>query len=142
GLSSDGKSLIATGPGQNGWLTLWAIALDGSGVKQVSPDVSADVVEVFSDHFSGVPTGVRLGGINSKVHWLDPATQARVESVARAFPGRLVSVYDRSLDGSRVLTEVEDRSHPPIYYLVDFKTHGATIIGEAYPALDHVTLGS
>ncbi|MGA7541086.1 MAG: S9 family peptidase [Steroidobacteraceae bacterium] len=141
GLSSDGKSLIATGPGQDGWVRLWAIALDGAGAKQISPDVPADVVDVIYDHFSGVPTGIKLGGIDPQVHWLDPATQARDESVARAFPGRIVSVYDHSQDGSRVVAEVEDRSHPPVYYLVDFKTHGATLIGEAYPALDNVTLG-
>jgi dipeptidyl aminopeptidase/acylaminoacyl peptidase len=141
GLSPDGKSLMATGPGQDGLVRLWSIALDGSGVKQISPDVSADVVDVIYDHFSGMPTGVKLGGIDPQVYWLDPATQARDESVAHAFPGRIVSVYDHSQDGSRVVAEVEDRSHPPVYYLVDFKTHGATLIGEAYPALDNVTLG-
>ena len=74
--------------------------------------------------------------------WLDAAAQMRYESVARAFPGRVLTVYSRSEDGTRVLAEVEDRSHPPIYYLVDFKTHGATIVGDAYPGLDNVTLGS
>ena len=142
GLSSDGKSIFAAGPGKDGWMRLWSVALDGSGATQVSPDVSADVVDIIYDHFSGVPTGVKLGGIDAQVHWLDPAAQVRVESVARAFTGREVSVYDHSQDGSRVLAEVQDRSHPPIYYLVDFKTHAATIIGEAYPALDKVTLGT
>ena len=142
GLGADGKSVIAAGPGKEGWIRLWAVALDGSGAKRISPDVSADVVSILYDHFSGLPTGVELGGIDPQVRWLDPAAQVRFESVARAFPGRQVSVYDHSQDGSRVLAEVEDRSHPPIYYLVDFKTHGATLIGEAYPALEKVTLGS
>ena len=142
GLGSDGKSVFAEGPSKDGWIRLWAIALDGSGAKQVSPDVPADVVDIIYDHFSGLPTGVKLGGVDSKVRWLDPAAEVRDESVARAFPGREVSVYDHSRDGSRVLAEVQDRSHPSVYYLVDFKTHGATLIGEAYPALDKVTLGS
>jgi len=142
GLSSDGKSVFVEGPSKDGWVRLWTVALDGSGAKQVSPDVSADVVDVIYDHFSGVPTGVKLAGIHPQVHWFDPAAEARDESVARAFPGREVSVYDHSQDGSRVLAAVQDRSHPPIYYLVDFKTHGATIVGEAYPALDKVALGS
>ena len=142
GLSSDGKSVFVEGPSKDGWMRLWSVALDGSAAKQVSPDVSADVVDVIYDHLSGVPTGVKLAGIHPQVHWFDPAAEARDESVARAFPGREVSVYDHSQDGSRVLAAVQDRSHPPIYYLVDFKTHGATIVGEAYPALDKVPLGS
>jgi dipeptidyl aminopeptidase/acylaminoacyl peptidase len=38
--------------------------------------------------------------------------------------------------------QVQDSSHPPVYYLVDFNTHRADIIGEAYPALDNMTLGT
>lgn len=142
GLGSDGKSVFALGPSKEGWVRLWAIALDGSGEKQVSPDVPKDVIDVVYDHFSGVPTGVRFGGLDPQTSWLDPTAEVRVESVARAFPGREVSVYDHSQDGSRVLAEVQDRSHPPVYYLVDFRTHGATLVGEAYPALDAVTLGA
>ena len=142
GRSSDGKSIIATGPSQNGRVTLWAIALDGSGAKDLLPDASADVADVIVDRFTGVPMGVDLAGLNSTVRWLDAAAQQRGESIARAFPGRETSVYTHSLDGSRVLVEIDDRSHPPIYYLVDFKTHRADIVGEAYPGLDNVTLGA
>jgi dipeptidyl aminopeptidase/acylaminoacyl peptidase len=138
-LSQDGKSVIATGPGQDGFVRLWAIALDGSGAKDLVPDLSADVVDVIVDRFSGAPVGVDLG--DSKVRWLDTAAQARYESVARAFPGIDVAVYGYSQDGSRVLAEVQDRSHPPIYYLVDFNTGHADIVGEAYPALEKVVLG-
>jgi len=140
-LSQDGKSAIATGPGPDGIVRLWAIALDGSGIRDLMPDLSTDVVDVILDRFSGVPVGVNLGGTDSKVRWLDRAAQARYDSIARAFPGLDVSVYGYSRDGRRVLAEVEDRSHPPIYYLVDFDTGRADPLGDAYPALEKVTLG-
>ena len=142
GLSSDGKSIIASGPRRDGWIGLLAIARDGSGAKDLLPDEAADVQGVILDRFSGTPVGVEFGGIDPQVRWLDTAAQVRYESIARAFPGRQVAVYGHSQDGSRVVAEVQDRSHPPIYYLVDFKTHRADTIGEAYPALANVTLGS
>lgn len=147
GLGPDGKSVIATGPGKDGWVGLWTIALDGSGARQMHQKVAAntentDVEDVIRDRFSGLPVGAVLGGLEPTTWWLDAGAQMRYESVARAFPGRILTVYSRSEDGTRLLAEVEDRSHPPIYYLVDFKTHGATIVGDAYPGLDNVTLGS
>ena len=142
GLSADGKSIIAMGPDKDHWIRVWAIALDGSGKKQVSPDVAADVVDVVTDRFSGVPVEIQLGGRDPQTDWLDNSAQVRFESIARAFPGRTVAVYSHSRDGSRVVAEVQDRSHPPIYYLVDFNTHRADIVGEAYPALGKVTLGA
>jgi dipeptidyl aminopeptidase/acylaminoacyl peptidase len=142
GLGADGNSIIATGPDKSGWTKLWAIALDGSGAKDLLPDIAADVTEVIPDRFSGVPAGVELGGLEPKVRWIDTAAEARFESVARAFPGRHVVVYSRSQDGSRLIAEVADRSHPPVYYLVDFKSHRADIVGAEYPALANVTLGS
>jgi dienelactone hydrolase len=142
GLSADGKSVIATGPDKSGWVKLWAIALDGSGAKDLLPDAAADVMEVIPDRFSGAPAGVELGGLEPRIRWIDPAAQWRYESVAAAFPGREVAVYSRSQDGSRLIAEVQDRSHPPVYYLVDLKTHRADIVGEEYPALANVTLGS
>jgi dipeptidyl aminopeptidase/acylaminoacyl peptidase len=141
GLGTDEKSVIASGPGKDGWITLWAVPLDGSAAKQLSPDAPEDVVDVIGDRFSGAPVGVVLGGADPQLHWFDTAAMVRYESVAHAFPDRRVSVYSRSQDGSRLIAEVDDRSHPPIYYLVDFKSHRADIVGEAYPALDKVALG-
>lgn len=141
GVSADGKSVLATGPGKQGWVRLWAIGLDGSGSKDLTPGQSADVEGVIRDRFTGAPVGVQLGGLQPKVQWLDTTAEARYESVAHAFPGHEVSVDSRSADGSRVIAEVQGQSAPPMYYLVDFKAHRADIVGEAYPGLDNVALG-
>ena len=142
GVSSDGKSVIATGPADQGWIKLWGIALDGSGSKDLLPHADADVEGVIRDRFSGVPVAAQLGGPESKTVWLDDAARIRHDSVAHAFSGREVAVYSRSEDGSRVIAEVEGPSQPPVYYLVDFGSHRADIVGEAYPGLDNVTLGA
>jgi dipeptidyl aminopeptidase/acylaminoacyl peptidase len=120
---------------------LWAVALDGSGSKDLLPDVDADVEGVLRDRISGSPVAAQLGGPDPHRAWLDGAAQARHDSVAHAFSGHEVHVYGRSEDGSRVIAEVEGPSHPPIYYLVDFKRHSADIVGDAYPGLDNIALG-
>lgn len=142
GVSQDGKSISAAGPDENGRMRLWTVALDGSGARDISPDASADISDIIDDDFSGAIEGVVFGGANSRIGWLDPAAKMRYESVAHAFPGREVTVDSHSQDGSRVVAEVEDLPHPPTYYLIDFKTHRADIVGEAYPGLDNVPLGS
>ena len=145
GLTADGKSVIATGPEKDGsgWDRLWAIALDGSGARELhqSDGADADVEYVVNDRFSGTPVKAVLGGLDAKFWWLDTATQTIDESVAHAFPGQFVRVYSRSEDGTRVVARVVGPTNAAVYYLIDFKTHGADIIGEAYPGLDHVTLG-
>lgn len=141
GLSLDGKSLIGTGPGKNGWITVWAIALDGSGAKDLLPNEHADVERVFRDRFTGAPVGALLGGLQEKISWFDARAATTFESVAHAFPGRHVRITTKSQDGGRVVAEVWGDSFPSIYYLIDFKTHRADIVGETYPGLEHTALG-
>jgi dipeptidyl aminopeptidase/acylaminoacyl peptidase len=141
GVCTCGNSVVATAPDARGRIGLWAVALDGSGTKELLPDATADVEDVIRDRFSGAPVGVDLGGLDAKARYFDPTTGSRNESVARAFPGAVVNVYSRSEDGSRVIAKVEGPSRPPVYYLVDFNSHHADIVGEAYPGLDNVALG-
>ena len=141
GISSDGKSVIGTAPDSGGRIRLWAVALDGSGAKNLVPSAGADVEGVISDPFSGVPVAAALGGLDRQVEWIDPAAKSRFESIAHAFGAAQVDMYSRSADGSRVIARVEGPSRPPVYYLVDFNTHHADIVGEAYPGLDNVALG-
>lgn len=141
-LSPDGKTVFATGRRKDGHIALWAIALDGSGMKELLSDPTRDVLGILSDSYSGAPIAARLRGREPAIHWIDSAAEARYESVEHAFTGRQVTISSRSRDASRLIVQVQDSSHPPVYYLVDFNTHRADIIGEAYPALDNVTLGT
>ncbi len=119
---------------------LWAIPLDGSAPTRMLPTVSQPVRSVAFSRYSGTPTAVWVGRALPRRIWLDTAAHTRYQSVARAFPGREVRVYDHTRDGKAVMAEVEGSGSPPVYYLVNFATGHAMIAGEAYPQLDHVAL--
>ncbi|HUY83175.1 MAG TPA: hypothetical protein VMU86_01265, partial [Steroidobacteraceae bacterium] len=118
GLSADGKAIIATAPDTDGHGRLWSVPLDGSVAKNLIPGASGDVEYVIQDPFSGAPVGVSIGALDPTTRWFDDAAHMRYESIARAFPGRDVTLSSRSQDGSRVVAKVEGPSYPPIYYLV------------------------
>lgn len=141
GLSSDGRAVLAMGANGRKTTKLWSIPLDGSGAQALIDDPERDVLSVHDDPLTGAPLAVNLGGLSSETAWLDKQAEARHKAVARAFPGRDVLVVGRSEDGQRVVARVEGPSHPPVYYLVDFRVNRADIVGEAYPALADVKLG-
>jgi cephalosporin-C deacetylase-like acetyl esterase len=141
GISADGKTVVTVGPGDDGRVRLWSVPLDGSAPQDMFPDATDDVDFVLVDQFAGMPVGVRLGGVREQPRWLDADAERRYHTVAKAFPGREIFVYGRSQSNTRVLAQVQGPSSPPVYYLVDFTTHRADIVGEAYPALTDVALG-
>jgi dipeptidyl aminopeptidase/acylaminoacyl peptidase len=64
------------------------------------------------------------------------------DAISKAFKGKDTAVFERSADFKRIVAEVESPSSPPVYYLVDFGKGSADIIGEAYPSLADVPLGT
>lgn len=141
GVSVDGSSVIAIAPNDAGRKVLYSIALDGSGLKVLFEDPGNDVLTVYQDPFSLQPVGVWLGGTQEEFRWIDAQAEARFKSVSRAFPHRTVLVQGRSADGKRMLASVSSASQPAVYYLVDFGTHKADIVGDEYPALADIKLG-
>jgi len=141
GISADGKTVVTVGAGDDGRTRLWSAPLDGSAPKDIFPDATEDVDAIWFDRFTGTPVGVRLGGVQEQLRWFDADAERRYHTVAKAFPGRDVDLYGHSESNTRVLAQVQGPSSPPVYYLVDFTTHRADIVGEAYPALTDVALG-
>jgi dipeptidyl aminopeptidase/acylaminoacyl peptidase len=142
GLDADRHAILATMRGTDGRAHLWAIPLDGSAPTLMLHAVPQQVTSVSFARYADRPTAVWLGVRHPRRIWIDAAARLRYQSVAHAFPGREVSVLDHSQDGKKILAEVEDSSHPPVCYLVDFATHKAIIAGEAYPQLDHASLAN
>lgn len=142
GLTRDGKAVAAQGSDGTGRSKLWAIALDGSGAAVLADDPERDVVSAQYDPYTRQPIGAWLGGTDPEVRWFDADAEARFAKVARAFPGRSVELFGWSASGDRVLARVGGPSAPPVYYLVDFSARRADIVGEAYPALQEVPLGT
>lgn len=141
GLTADGEAVVAVGANGQTLSKLWAIPLDGSGARVLLEDSKYDVVAIATDRFTGNPVGARFGGPESEIRWFDPRAEAQQRSLVRAFPNRNVDLVSRSEDGQRLIARVSSSSVPATYYLVDFKTGRADIVGEAYPALANVALG-
>lgn len=141
-VSADGRSVLAIGTGGHKTSKLWSIPLDGSGARVLAEDPARDVISVVVDGFTAAPIEVEFEGISPQRRWLDSRTETRHKALARAFPERDIWIVDRSENYQRILVRVEGPSNPPVYYLVDFATGRADIVGEAYPALSEAKLGS
>jgi dipeptidyl aminopeptidase/acylaminoacyl peptidase len=141
GTLADRPALLLLATNGRGHQAAWALPLNGSPLQLLAEEPGADITGVFTDPYTGSVIGVSVSGAESSMHWLEPAANARYESLARAFPGRLVQPYSWTEDGKRTLVRVSSASSPPVFYLTDFKTHRADIAAEEYPGLAGVTLG-
>jgi dipeptidyl aminopeptidase/acylaminoacyl peptidase len=141
-IGADSRSIVIIGQTTgDARRKLLSVALDGSGLSVLAADAEHDVNGVIVDRFSHQPLAAVMAGYNTAMQWLDAPTQARYRSLGKTFAGRNVNVYDRSADSTRVLAMASGPAHPPVYYLVDFSSHHADIVGEAFPELANVPLG-
>ncbi len=141
GLTADKSALVALGTRGGDRIRAWRIPLDGSEITLMF-DGNEDVERMVEDRFTGAPAGFRLGGLEPTIHWLDPKLEAIQTTIGRAFPNKIVEIYDRSQDYGRILARVEGASSPPAYYLIDLAKGTADMVGEAYPELAAATLGT
>ncbi len=141
-LSEDGHSLLARSPRGSDRFKIWSIPLAGGDFSLVYEDPHFDVTSVALDRFTGAPIGYNIGGPRPQVVWTDPKMKSLHAAIAKAFAGKDTTVSERSVDYKRVIVEAQTASTPPVYYLVDFAKGSADILGEAYPALADVPLGT
>jgi dipeptidyl aminopeptidase/acylaminoacyl peptidase len=142
GLAADGRSLLIRSPRGSDRFKIWTLPLTGGAPVLLYEDAHFDVSGVRFDRFTGQPVGYWIGGPDPHLVWTDGRLEAIQKAVAKAFPGRSTFVFDRSADYRRIVAEVESPTSPPVYYLIDFGKGSADIIGEAYPSLAEVPLGS
>jgi len=142
GLTADGKSIVTIESGKDGHAKLLARPLDGSGPKVLLEDPNLDVTGVIADRFDGAPAGVELSGIQPQIRWLDPAIEGHVKALQASFPGREVALYSPDRDRMQWIARVSGPSAPPVFYLIDYASHRADIVGEEYPDLTGVKLGA
>jgi dipeptidyl aminopeptidase/acylaminoacyl peptidase len=74
--------------------------------------------------------------------WLDPEIGDLHASVSRTFKDKQVSLVTWSKDRGKVIVRVEAADAPPVWYLYDKALKSVSPIGEAYPELKGVALGS
>jgi len=141
GLLGDGSALVLLTANGHSHRGAWALPLDGSPLRLLVENPDADVESVYTDPYTGAIIGVYLSGTESQINWLEEGAKHRQDMLQRTFAGKEVHIYGWTEDGTKTLAYVETPSSPPVYYLVDFKTHRADIAAEEYPALASVKLG-
>jgi dipeptidyl aminopeptidase/acylaminoacyl peptidase len=141
GTTADGKALVIVGENGTDRSRAWSLPLDGGLPSVLFEDATAEVAAVLVDRLTGHAVGFETGGLEPRQHWIDPKRAQQQRVLEKAFPGRQVTVTQRSDDGGRVVVLVGSRSHPPVHYLVDFATGRADTLGEAYPGLAGAVLG-
>jgi dipeptidyl aminopeptidase/acylaminoacyl peptidase len=141
GVNRDATAVIISGTNDQNRSTLLALPIDGSAGKTLFDDPVSGVSHAYYDRFTNAPLAAALEGIEQKTFWFDPTAEKQFRTIAKAFPEKSVTTYEWSENGKRTLAKVQGPSSPPIYYLIDFDTHKADIVGEQYPGLANVTLG-
>jgi dipeptidyl aminopeptidase/acylaminoacyl peptidase len=122
--------------------TLWAVPLNGSPARKLIDEPAMDVEGLILDPYDNRPVGARMSGADFTYRWLDLAVEKRYASLDKLFSGRAAKIIDRTADNRKVIVEVESMSHPPVYYLIDYNTKKADIVGEQYPELVDVPQGT
>ncbi len=141
GLTDDRKSVIAVGLDKDGRSKLFAVPLDGSAQQVLFEDPVRGVISVTLDRLDKRPIRVYLDGATVEGSWLDPALQQRFKALSASFPGSSIDLEGQSADKSRLVARVSAPDKPAIYYLIDYSTHKADILSDAYPALADIKLG-
>jgi dienelactone hydrolase len=141
-VSADGRTVSVSGPNEQGRITLWSVPLDGAPPTDLLPDVKEDIEQFSFDPNTAALRTARIGGLHPKVHWFDQQAQQLAERASKPFPHKDVFVRGHSDTNNRVLVMVTGSAAPPVYYLIDFDSHKADIVGEAYPLLADVDLGT
>jgi len=142
GLTDDGSAALAIATRGQSRARLWALPLDGADPRIVAEDPEQDVIGVEHETHSQRVVGVHIGGAASSIRWLDPIAETRHRKLSRTFAPRAAEIVGQSSDGTRLLAAVSDPSSPAMYYLVDFRSNRAQVIGDAYPELAGQTLGT
>jgi dipeptidyl aminopeptidase/acylaminoacyl peptidase len=141
GLTADRKAIVSVGLDQDGRSKLLAIPLDGTAYKVLFENPNLGVASTTLDPVDGHPIAVDLDGPNGTLQYIDPVLVQRDHALNGAFPGATLEFAGHSPDNSRMLVKAFAADKSPTYYIIDFTTHKADILGDTYPGLVGVKLG-
>ncbi len=140
GPTPDGTAVWLSGPDTDGRVKIWSLPLDGSPRKLAFEDPQRDVILVTIDE-TGALQAAWAGPSDDHPTWLDKAEEQRRAAMINAFPGLRVEFESQSDDKHLQILRTSGAASPPVFYLIDLKSHRASIVGSEYPALDGVKLG-
>jgi dipeptidyl aminopeptidase/acylaminoacyl peptidase len=90
---------------------------------------------------SGALQPVWVGPSDDHPTWFDKAEEQRRAAMSNPFPGLQVDFLSHSDDKHLQILSTSGAASPPVFDLIDLKSHRASIVGSEYPALDGVKLG-
>lgn len=140
GPTADGAGVWLLGADKDGRVKIWSQPLDGSPRKIAFDDPKSDVNRALVDA-SGSLQAVWEGPSGVDPIWFDKAEEQRRAAMLKAFPDLRVDFLSHSDDKHLEILRTSGAASPPVIYLIDLKSHRASIVGSEYPALDNVKLG-
>ncbi len=87
----------------------------------------------------GQVLGFTYAGAETETYWVDPEMKSIQGGLDGLFPGKHVSMLDRTADNNRILIEVSSATTPPAFYLLIDKSKLA-VIGSSRPWIDPAQL--
>jgi dipeptidyl aminopeptidase/acylaminoacyl peptidase len=139
GPTADATAVWLLGEDTDGRVKVWSLPLDGSPRKIAFEDPQSAVNGVTLDA-TGTLQGVWVGPDDHPI-WFDKAEEQRRAAMTNPFPNLQVDFLSHSDDKHLQILSTSGAASPPVYYLIDLKSHRASIVGAEYPALDGVKLG-
>jgi dienelactone hydrolase len=140
GPTANATAVWLWGADTDGRIKLWSQPLDGSPRKIAFEDPKSDVNQVLIDA-TGALQGIWVGSSRVDPIWLDKIEEQRRAAMLKAFPDVRVYFLSHSDDKQLQILSTTGAASPPVFYLVDLKSHQASIVGSEYPALEGSKLG-
>lgn len=137
-------------PGGNGVLmldtrtaTAKLVRLDlESGAITPVPGIAGAVSDVRTDPNTGEVIYAISEGAEPVRTYLDATIKAVRENLGRAFPGKLIFLYDWDRARTKYVISVDGPSDIPTWQILDTRTKQVMIVGEEYPGLIGTALGT
>lgn len=125
---------------QDGKLVKKKVA-DGA-VEPVGTTGSGPSLSLVWDEFKNTAAGISTGAERPSVEWLDAEIGGVATTLGRVFKGQDVRVVGWAKDRSRVLVRAGSPSSPGGWYLFDRGRKELSPVGEEYPELKGVPMGT
>ncbi|MCR5875355.1 prolyl oligopeptidase family serine peptidase [Phenylobacterium sp. J426] len=111
-------------------------------VETVGKPVQGAGVHLVWDGHRNAVVGVAASGAERGIEWLDPVFAGAQATVSRAFKGRSARLTSWSEDLTRFIVVAEGPDNPAQWFLYDRARKEVSPIGDGYPELAEVTLGT
>lgn len=141
GVEPGGASLMLLGRLAGPHRAVWRLPIHGTTVTELLAAKDADFESCDVDPYTGALTACLASGMKAEVHWVDDQARQRDVRLRRAFTDRAVESISESRDHQKVVARVQTGAIAPVFYLIDFATNRANVIGEEYPGLVDQKLG-